>query len=150
MAIKESQILKLLKSETAKYDVEQAMILCQMSHFEAGLLYLHEKSKMFKPILNHFVSINDGNKVFETCQRYGDEDPNLWVDALWYFSKTEDNEKTIQILSGLLWIRIFVIFLLYFSKTLFELIRNRKKAITSADNDYRDFGQKPNGDPRSH
>ena len=78
------------------------MILCQMSHFEAGLLYLFEKSKMFKPILNHFIAINDGIKVLETCERYGEEDPNLWVDALWYFSKTDDSEKTIQVLSGLL------------------------------------------------
>ena len=77
------------------------MILCQMSHFEAGLLYLYEKSKMFKPILNHFIEINDGIKVLETCERYGKEDPNLWVDALWYFSKTDDSEKTIQVLNGL-------------------------------------------------
>ena len=101
MANKESQILKLLKSESAKYEVEQAMVLCQMSHFDAGLLYLYEKSKLFKPILNHFVSTKDGIKVLQTCEQYGDEDPNLWVDALWFFSKTDDSEKTIRVLNGL-------------------------------------------------
>ncbi|XP_054160559.1 vacuolar protein sorting-associated protein 11 homolog [Oppia nitens] len=99
LAIKESQILKLLKNNEAKYEVEQAMVLCQMSHFDAGLLYLYEKAKMFKPILNYYISNGNGANVLEICQKYGNEDSNLWVDALWYFSKTEDNEKTIKVIN---------------------------------------------------
>ncbi|CAG2182887.1 unnamed protein product, partial [Oppiella nova] len=99
LATKESQIMKLLQSGKAKYEVEQAMVLCQMSHFDAGLLYLYEKAKMFKQILNNFIATNNSTKVLETCQKYGDQEPNLWVDALWYFSNTDDNDKTIQVLN---------------------------------------------------
>ena len=92
--------MKLLQSGKAKYEVEQAMVLCQMSHFDAGLLYLYEKAKMFKQILNNFIATNNSTKVLQTCQKYGDEEPNLWVDALWYFSNTDDNDQTIQVLNG--------------------------------------------------
>jgi len=91
--------MKLLQSGKAKYEVEQAMVLCQMSHFDAGLLYLYEKAKMFKQILNNFIATNNSTKVLQTCQKYGDQEPNLWVDALWYFSNTDDNDKTIQVLN---------------------------------------------------
>jgi hypothetical protein len=90
--------LKLLKSPDAKYDVEQAMILCQMNHFDPGMLYLYERSKLFKQILNYYIENNDQIKVLETCERYGDKDTNLWIDALWYFSTTDENENIIKVL----------------------------------------------------
>lgn len=99
LAIKETQILKLLKSADAKYEVEQAMILCQMNHFDAGMLYLYERAKLFKQILKYFIDSNDQIKVLETCERYGNDDPNLWIDALWYFSTTDETDRIIQVLN---------------------------------------------------
>jgi len=91
--------LKLLKSEDAKYEVEKAMILCQMNNFDAGMLYLYERAKLFKQILNYYIASNDQTKVLKTCERYGDDDPNLWIDALWYFSTTDESDQIILVLN---------------------------------------------------
>lgn len=97
--IKQEKILKLLSSPNAKYDNEQALILCQMNHFDAGMLFLYERVKLFKQILNYHLANKDENKIMETCNKYGDEDPNLWIDALWFFSTTDASDKLVHVLN---------------------------------------------------
>lgn len=79
--------MNFLRNEGGNYDSKKAMILCQMSNFTPGVLYLYEQSRMFKQILAHFISRADSNKVIEICSKFAEEEPNLWVDALWYFSE---------------------------------------------------------------
>jgi len=89
--------MDFLRNECSNYDSKKAMILCQMSNFTPGVLYLYEKSRMFKQILAHFISRKDSSKVIEICLKYGKEEPNLWVDALWHFSEiyTDDQQSNI-------------------------------------------------------
>ena len=90
--------MNFLRNEGANYDSKKAMILCQMSNFTPGVLYLYEKSRMFKQILAHFIARKESNKVIEICNKFGEEEPNLWVDALWYFSEAYNTEHQTNIL----------------------------------------------------
>lgn len=85
--------MNFLQNEGANYDSKKAMIICQMSNFTPGILYLYEQSQMFKQILAHYVSRADSDKVIEVCKQYGGEEPNLWVDALWYFAEAYDSQQ---------------------------------------------------------
>ena len=101
LAENETKIMNFLRNEGANYDSKKAMILCQMSNFTPGVLYLYEKNRMFKQILAHFISRADSDKVIEVCTKYGEEEPNLWVDALWHFSEIYSDEhqaNTLQVL----------------------------------------------------
>lgn len=93
--------MNFLKEDGANYDFKKAMILCQMSNFMPGVIYLYEKARMFKQILAHYIAKNDSANVIETCQRYGDEERNLWIEALWYFSEhycEQHHQSTIMVL----------------------------------------------------
>ena len=87
--------MNFLQNESSNYDFKKAMILCQMNNFMPGVIYLYEKSRMFKQILVHYVTRKDSAKVIEICKKYGDEEKNLWIDALWYFS--ENYSESLQV-----------------------------------------------------
>lgn len=90
--------MNFLKNESANYDFKKAMILCQMSNFMTGVLYLYEKMRMFKQILAHSISRKDTKSIIEICTKYGEDEPNLWVDALWYFSEHYTDSQTANTL----------------------------------------------------
>ncbi len=35
----------------ACYDLDQALVMCQMNNFKAGILYLYEKARLYQQIL---------------------------------------------------------------------------------------------------
>ena len=44
--LREAKTLELLKSRSAKYDIDHALVLAQMHNFKAGILYLYEKANL--------------------------------------------------------------------------------------------------------
>ncbi|XP_014678705.1 PREDICTED: vacuolar protein sorting-associated protein 11 homolog [Priapulus caudatus] len=92
--VKEEKILGMLQNPAAGYDIDQALVLCQMHNFRLGVLYLYEKSKLYQQILSHHMEHKEYTNIVDTCKKFGTEEPNLWVQALWYFAKTEDCYKT--------------------------------------------------------
>lgn len=85
------KITSLLLSPDAGYDPNQALVLCQMNDFRAGVLYLYEKMKLYQQILQYHMEHSDYVSVIETCKRFGTHDSNLWVLALSYFAQKEEN-----------------------------------------------------------
>ena len=45
---KERRALELLQKPQAKYDIDHALILCQMNNFKVGILYLYEKAHLYQ------------------------------------------------------------------------------------------------------
>lgn len=84
---------ELLKNPDAKYDLDQAMVLCQMNDFKVGILYLYEKAHLYQQILRYHMEHDDYVNVIETCKKFGQQDSNLWVQALSYFARKEDDCK---------------------------------------------------------
>lgn len=93
------RIMKILQREDTEYDLNQAVISCKLNQFDAGLLYLYKKLKQYQLILNYHVKKNDPNNVMDICQKFGEDQPNLWVEALCYFvQKDPSNPHLITIL----------------------------------------------------
>ncbi|GJX49134.1 vacuolar protein sorting-associated protein 11 [Tanacetum coccineum] len=99
--------LVLLKSawpadqEQPLYDVDLAIILCEMNSFKEGLLYLYEKLKLFKEVIACYMRAHDHEGLIACCKRLGDSgkggDPTLWADLLKYFGELgEDCSKEVR------------------------------------------------------
>ncbi|KAK7310771.1 hypothetical protein RJT34_08486 [Clitoria ternatea] len=98
--------LHLLKSawppetEHPLYDVDLAIILCEMNAFKDGLLYLYEKMKLYKEVIACYMQAHDHEGLIACCKRLGDfkgGDPSLWADVLKYFGELgEDCSKEVK------------------------------------------------------
>lgn len=99
--------LHLLKSawpldqEHPLYDVDLAIILCEMNGFKEGLLYLYEKMKLYKEVIACYMQAHDHEGLIACCKRLGDSgkggDPTLWADVLKYFGDLgEDCSKEVK------------------------------------------------------
>uniref|UniRef100_A0A1J3I679 Vacuolar protein sorting-associated protein 11 homolog n=1 Tax=Noccaea caerulescens TaxID=107243 RepID=A0A1J3I679_NOCCA len=99
--------LELLKmawpsdQEHPLYDVDLAIILCEMNSFKEGLLYLYEKMKLYKEVIACYMQNHDHEGLIACCKRLGDSrkggDPSLWADLLKYFGEVgEDCTKEVK------------------------------------------------------
>lgn len=99
--------LVLLKSawpseqEQPQYDVDLAIILCEMNSFNEGLLYLYEKLKLYKEVIACYMQAHDHEGLIACCKRLGDSgkggDPSLWADLLKYFGELgEDCSREVK------------------------------------------------------
>eukprot|EP01135_Chromosphaera_perkinsii_P001580 Nk52_evm50s207 gene=Nk52_evmTU50s207 len=83
--------LALLDNEAANYDLDHAMVLCQMYDFCPGILYLYEKAGEYQQIIQYYMQKDDYENIAISCKRYGRRDSQLWVQALSYFASNERN-----------------------------------------------------------
>lgn len=99
--------LRLLKNawpadlEHPQYDVDLAIILCEMNGFREGLLYLYEKMKLFKEVITCYMQAHDHEGLIACCKRLGDSgrggDASLWADLLNYFGELgEECSKEVR------------------------------------------------------
>ncbi|KAK9883118.1 hypothetical protein WA026_001317 [Henosepilachna vigintioctopunctata] len=77
------KILKFLQNPDIKYDKSQALVVCHMHSFSNGILYLYEEQKLYQQILRHHITNNDTSSILACCRRFGNQEPTLWVQALW-------------------------------------------------------------------
>lgn len=87
--------------EQPLYDVDLAVILCEMNSFKDGLLYLYEKMKFYKEVIACYMQNHDHEGLIACCKRLGDSskggDPSLWADLLKYFGEIgEDCTKEVK------------------------------------------------------
>lgn len=99
--------LNLLKSawppeqDQPLYDVDLAIILCEMNAFKDGLLFLYEKMKLYKEVIACYMQAQDHEGLIACCKRLGDlgkgGDPSLWADVLKYFGELgEDCSREVK------------------------------------------------------
>lgn len=99
--------LSLLKSAWTSemvhpmYDVDLAIILCEMNAFKDGLLFLYEKMKLYKEVIACYMQARDHEGLIACCKKLGDStqggDPSLWGDLLKYFGELgEDCSKEVK------------------------------------------------------
>lgn len=99
--------LALLKSAWASdmehplYDVDLAIILCEMNAFKDGLLFLYEKMKLYKEVIACYMQAHDHEGLIQCCKQLADTsqggDPSLFGDLLKYFGELgEDCSKEVK------------------------------------------------------
>lgn len=91
---RERKTLELLKNPDAGYSMEQAMVLCNINNFKAGILYLYEKAHLYQQILQYHMDHSEFVHVMDTCKKFGQQDPDLWSHALSYFAQREAHCKS--------------------------------------------------------
>ncbi|XP_058799921.1 vacuolar protein sorting-associated protein 11 homolog isoform X5 [Phymastichus coffea] len=79
----EQKVVRLMQSSNASYDKDQILILCHQHNFGRGVLYLYEERKLYQEILQYHLREGDSEQVLATCNKFGRQDPNLWIQALW-------------------------------------------------------------------
>ncbi|XP_008204135.1 vacuolar protein sorting-associated protein 11 homolog isoform X1 [Nasonia vitripennis] len=79
----EQKVVRLLQNSNACYDKDQILILCHQHNFRRGVLYLYEERKLYQEILQYHLREGDSEQVLATCNKFGRQDPNLWIQALW-------------------------------------------------------------------
>ncbi|CAM4872645.1 unnamed protein product [Rotaria socialis] len=94
-----NKILVLLQDSKIDIDVTRAMVACQKYNFKAGIISLYDRAKLYQQILQYQMDNKESDEIVATCQKYGDDDPQLWIQALSYFSKLKSSDgcqKEIQ------------------------------------------------------
>jgi len=90
------KVYDLLTSPQSKFEDDHALALCKMHQFRDGLLYLYEKMTLYHEIVQYYMDNNEYGNIIKACKKYGDKEPNLWVEALSYFAgRNEDRPKEI-------------------------------------------------------
>lgn len=85
----EQKVVRLLQNSNACYDKDQILILCHQHNFRRGILYLYEERKLYQEVLQYHLREGDSDQVLSTCNRFGRQDPNLWVQALWSVARNK-------------------------------------------------------------
>uniref|UniRef100_L7M659 Vacuolar protein sorting-associated protein 11 homolog n=1 Tax=Rhipicephalus pulchellus TaxID=72859 RepID=L7M659_RHIPC len=86
---REQHIMEMLRNMQSRYDLDQALVLCQMNGFKPGILHLYEKAKLYHQILAYHIDQHDYDGVIKLCEKFGIYDPNLWIQALGFFARAE-------------------------------------------------------------
>ncbi|KAL6049387.1 Vacuolar protein sorting-associated protein 11 [Balamuthia mandrillaris] len=93
----------LLVDPRAHFDEDHALVLAQMQDFRQGILHLYEKLELYHEIVQYYMENNEYEAVIECCKKYGDKDPNLWVQALSYFAGRDEDcqAEIIEVLNNI-------------------------------------------------
>ncbi|KAK9806296.1 hypothetical protein WJX72_009074 [[Myrmecia] bisecta] len=103
------QALELLNKgwplgEEPHYDADHALVVCRMHSFREGLIFLYEKTRLFREVLRVHMAADDHAALIEACVRLGDAtrggDPHLWSEVLEYFGE-QTTDCTPQVLEVL-------------------------------------------------
>ena len=90
----------LVESGPLHYDPHHALVLCQRYEYHAGVMILLEKLNMYYEIIQTHMERHEYAQVLQDCHKFGQLDPNLWVQVLTYFASLD--EKCDQEISDVL------------------------------------------------
>nr|DAD47064.1 TPA_asm: hypothetical protein HUJ06_017001 [Nelumbo nucifera] len=77
------------------YDVNLAIILCEMNTFKEGLLSLYEKMKLYKEVIACYMQAHDHEGLISCCKKLGDSSKG--GDLLKYFGELgKDCSKEVK------------------------------------------------------
>ncbi|KAK9694802.1 Vacuolar protein sorting-associated protein 11 [Basidiobolus ranarum] len=83
-----AKALVLLKDPEISYDMDHAFVLCQLSAFDDGIVYLYERMQMYSEILQFWMDRDEISKVLESLRKFGPLNPALYPQTLTYFASS--------------------------------------------------------------
>ncbi|GAX83865.1 hypothetical protein CEUSTIGMA_g11290.t1 [Chlamydomonas eustigma] len=82
-----------------KYDADHALVLCRLHVFREGLVFLYDKLRLYREVLQVHMETGDHAALIAATVRYGDAsrggDPQLWAEILDYFVR-QPGEACLQ------------------------------------------------------
>jgi len=88
------KVSALLSSQRAQFDIDHALMLCQLYKFRPGVLRLCERAELYDDLLRLYCDSNDHRLLIQTCLQYGEREPTLWLRALQHFTALAPNFET--------------------------------------------------------
>ena len=82
--------MNLLEDQNATYDDNHGLMLCRLYDFGKGLLFLLEKLQFYSDILGYYMEFREMQQLMVFCKKFGDKDPNLWMQALQFLAQQDD------------------------------------------------------------
>lgn len=96
--VRAKKCIPLLVNPRAKFDNDQALVLCQMYNFGDGVLLLYKRMELYQEIVSHYMEEQKYKAVLDACASFSERDPMLWVQALAYFAEQpNDCEEEIRV-----------------------------------------------------
>ena len=92
-AQRDQTVLELLKRPEAKYEMDEALVLLQRYHCEAGLVYVYERLHMQSMLLQQYYGMGEHGKALELCKLHGKADPSLWEYLLRMVGESKEVEE---------------------------------------------------------
>ena len=89
-------ILDLLEDHETekKYDKNHILVLFKMYQFGPGVIYLCERMNLREELLEYYIEAGDFQHILNLSKEHGEREINLWVQALKYFSKLDQEKRT--------------------------------------------------------
>ena len=97
----ERKIKELLEMANNKYDKHHVLMLFKMYDYSEGVVSISHLMDSKQELMFHYIKTNDHGNIWNTCNKYGQEDNDLWVQALTYFC-TKDDAKCIVYIDKIL------------------------------------------------
>lgn len=88
--------LDLLKNPLAEYDTDHALMLARTCNFQDGILYLYQKTGLYREIITYYIDINNIEMIMESCRRFSNQEPSVWIQALIYCASHEECKERIS------------------------------------------------------
>lgn len=93
---REDAAMSLLAKMDKKFDMANALVLCQVHKFDRGMLACYEKMEMYNDLLQYYMDAGDHEMVMRTCQNKLGKDPSVWAKALAYLASRPDASQLLQ------------------------------------------------------
>lgn len=87
------KIIDQINNTTKKPDNNVLLSLFKMYDFDEGIINLCRKLGMRDDLLNFYISRNRDEDIIALCKEHGEDEVNLWIHALKYFVKLEDQKE---------------------------------------------------------
>ena len=82
---KKKALINLLTGYKEKYDKKHVLMLFEMYQVSEGVSLLCEMLELKNELMTYYMQNKDYDNIVKLCERYGESDHNLWVQALTYF-----------------------------------------------------------------
>jgi vacuolar protein sorting-associated protein 11 len=93
----ERKIKELLEIANNKYDKHHVLMLFKMYDYAEGVVAISHLMDSKQELMFHYIKTNDHGNIWNTCNKYGQDDNDLWVQALTHFCTKDDTKCIIYI-----------------------------------------------------
>jgi hypothetical protein len=89
----EDRLEQILRDCKDRYEKEHVLMLFQLYNYNKGVVYISALMKNQNELMYNYLKEHDAQRIWETCETYGEQDDDLWVQALTYFASRNDTDS---------------------------------------------------------
>ena len=90
---KKKELITLLDKHKDKYDKRHVLMLLEMYQVSEGVRILCEMLELKQELMTYYMQNKEYDNIIKLCEKYGDREQNLWIQALTYFVSKLSDEK---------------------------------------------------------